>query len=52
MKELLGLLAVWSIALSGAGGVVGVALIRRGVRVWHHRVMLLAPALAALFLVF
>lgn len=52
MKELLGLLAVWSIALSGAGVVVGVALIRRGERVWHHRVMLLATALAALFLVF
>ena len=34
MKELLGLLAVWSIALSGAGVVVGVALIRRGERVW------------------
>ena len=47
MKELLGLLAVWSIALSGAGVVVGVALIRRGERVWHHRVMLLATALAA-----
>lgn len=31
---------------------VGVALIRRGERVWHHRVMLLATALAALFLVF
>ena len=52
MKELLGLLAVWSIALSGAGVVVGVALIRRGERVWHHRVMLMATALAALFLVF
>ncbi|WP_038057294.1 DUF420 domain-containing protein [Thermus amyloliquefaciens] len=52
MKELLGLLAVWSIVLSGLALVVGVALIRRGNRVWHHRAMLTATSLALLFLVF
>lgn len=52
MKELLGLLAVWSIVLSGLALLVGVALIRRGNRVGHHRVMLTATGLAALFLVF
>ena len=52
MKELLGLLAVWSIVLSGLALLVGVGLIRRGERVWHHRAMLTATALAALFLVF
>lgn len=52
MKELLGLLAVWSIVLSGLALLGGVVLIRRGDRVWHHRAMLTATALAALFLVF
>ncbi|KHG65585.1 hypothetical protein QT17_05710 [Thermus sp. 2.9] len=52
MKELLGLLAVWSIGLSGLALVFGVFLIRREKRVWHHRTMLLATSLAALFLVF
>lgn len=52
MKELLGLLAVWSIVLSGLALLGGVVLIRRGDRVRHHRAMLTATALAALFLVF
>ncbi|MDM7324262.1 MAG: DUF420 domain-containing protein [Thermus sp.] len=52
MKEVLGLLAVWSIILSGAALVVGVGLIKRGQRVWHHRAMLTATAMALLFLVF
>lgn len=52
MKELLGLLAVWSIVLSGLALLGGVALIRRGNRVAHHRTMLTATGLAALFLVF
>jgi putative membrane protein len=52
MKELLGLLAVWSIVLSGLALLGGVALIRRGNRVGHHRTMLTATGLAALFLVF
>ncbi|MCS7218077.1 MAG: DUF420 domain-containing protein [Thermus sp.] len=52
MKELLGLFAVWSIMLSGLALLVGVVFIRRQERVWHHRAMLLATALAALFLVF
>ncbi|WP_038047034.1 DUF420 domain-containing protein [Thermus caliditerrae] len=52
MKEALGLLAVWSIVLSGIALLVGVALIKRGNRVAHHRAMLTATVLAALFLVF
>ncbi len=52
MKELISLLAVWSIVLSGLALVVGVALIKRGDRVNHHRAMLTATFLAALFLVF
>lgn len=52
MKELLSLLAVGSIGLSGLALLWGVLLIRRGERVWHHRTMLLATALAALFLGF
>lgn len=52
MKEVLGLLAVWSIVLSGLALVGGVVLIKRGERVWHHRAMLTATSLAALFLVF
>ncbi|WP_243026704.1 DUF420 domain-containing protein [Thermus albus] len=52
MKELLGLLAVWSIVLSGLALLAGVALIKRGKRVWHHRAMLTGTFLALLFLVF
>ncbi|GGM91379.1 hypothetical protein GCM10007092_00430 [Thermus composti] len=52
MKDLLGLLAVWSIGLSGLSLLWGVWFIRRGKREAHHRAMLLATALAALFLVF
>lgn len=52
MKEILGLLAVWSIVLSGLALLVGVTFIRRGQRIWHHRTMLVATSLAALFLVF
>jgi putative membrane protein len=52
MKDLLSLLAVWSIVLSGLALLVGLFLIRRGDRVNHHRAMLTATALAALFLVF
>lgn len=52
MKELLGLLAVWSIVLSGLALVTGVVLIKKGNRVAHHRAMLTATSLALLFLVF
>ncbi len=52
MKEFLGLLAVWSIVLSGLALLVGLFFIRRGERAHHHRAMLTATALAALFLVF
>ncbi|GAA5338437.1 DUF420 domain-containing protein [Thermus antranikianii] len=52
MKELLGLLAVWSIVLSGLALVTGVILIKKGNRVAHHRAMLTATSLALLFLVF
>lgn len=52
MKELLSLLAVWSIVLSGLALIGGVVLIRKGHRVWHHRTMLTATTLALLFLVF
>lgn len=52
MKELLSLLAVWSIVLSGLALLVGVALIKGGNRLWHHRAMLTATSLALLFLVF
>ncbi|TBH21733.1 DUF420 domain-containing protein [Thermus thermamylovorans] len=52
MKELLGLLAVVAILLSGLALVVGLVFIRRGDRVWHPRAMLTATVLAALFLVF
>ena len=52
MKDLLSLLAVWSIVLSGLALLVGLFLIRRGDRVNHPRAMLTATALAALFLVF
>ena len=52
MGELLGDIAATLIALSGLAVVVGVVLIKRGDRVWHPRVMLVASALAALFLVF
>jgi putative membrane protein len=52
MKDLLSLLAVWSIVLSGLALLVGLFLIRRGDRVNHHRAMLTATALAAFFLVF
>ncbi|MFN4231540.1 DUF420 domain-containing protein [Thermus sp.] len=52
MRELLGLLAVWSIVLSGLALVTGVILIKRGNRVAHHRAMLTATSLALLFLVF
>jgi putative membrane protein len=52
MKELLGLLAVWTIVLSGLALLVGLFFIRRGDRVNHPRAMLTATALAALFLVF
>lgn len=52
MKELISLLAVWSIVLSGLALLAGVVLIKRGDRVSHHRAMLTATALAALFLVF
>jgi len=52
MKELLGLLAVWTIVLSGLALLLGVVLIRLGDRVNHPRAMLTATALAALFLVF
>lgn len=50
--ELLGNLASTLILLSGVAMLVGVALIRRKDRVWHPRVMVVATALAALFLVF
>jgi len=52
MGELLGDIAATLIALSGLAVVVGVVLIKRKDRVWHPRVMLVATALAALFLVF
>lgn len=52
MGELLGDIAATLIALSGLAVVVGVIFIKRGDRVWHPRVMLLATVLAALFLVF
>lgn len=52
MGELLGDIAAALIGLSGLAVVVGVILIRRGDRVWHPRVMLMATVLAALFLVF
>ncbi|MCS7057536.1 MAG: DUF420 domain-containing protein [Meiothermus sp.] len=52
MGELLGDIAATFIGLSGLAVVVGVILIRRGNRVWHPRVMLVATVLAALFLVF
>ncbi|WP_027882854.1 DUF420 domain-containing protein [Meiothermus rufus] len=52
MGELLGDIAAALIGLSGLAVIVGVVLIRRGDRVWHPRVMLLATLLAALFLVF
>jgi putative membrane protein len=52
MGELLGDIAATLIALSGLAVVVGVILIKRKDRVWHPRVMLVATALAALFLVF
>lgn len=52
MKGLVGLLAVWSIVLSGLALVTGVILIRKGHRVAHHRAMLAATFLALLFLVF
>lgn len=52
MKELLGLLAVWSIVLSGLALVTGVVLIKKGNRIAHHRAMLTATSLALLFLVF
>ncbi|AWR85987.1 DUF420 domain-containing protein [Meiothermus taiwanensis] len=52
MGELLGDIAATLIALSGLAVVVGVVFIKRGDRVWHPRMMLLATVLAALFLVF
>lgn len=52
MKELLGLLAVWSILLSGLALATGVVWIKKGNRVAHHRAMLTATSLALLFLVF
>jgi putative membrane protein len=52
MGELLGDIAATLIALSGLAVVVGGILIKRKDRVWHPRVMLVATALAALFLVF
>ncbi|MFD3005383.1 DUF420 domain-containing protein [Thermus tengchongensis] len=52
MKELLGLLAVWSIVLSGLALVTGVVLIKKGNRIAHHWAMLTATSLALLFLVF
>ena len=52
MKELLSLLAVWTIVFSGLALLVGLFFIRRGDRVNHHRAMLTATVLAALFLVF
>lgn len=52
MKEVLGLLAVWSIVLSGLTLLLGLYFIRRGRREAHHRSMLVATGLAALFLVF
>ncbi len=51
MRELLGLLAVYSIVLSGLLLLLGVWLIRRQNRVWHPRVMLGATLFAAVFLV-
>lgn len=52
MKEALGLLAVWSIVLSGLALLVGLYFIKRGRREAHHRSMLTATGLALSFLVF
>jgi putative membrane protein len=52
VKEVLGLLAVWSIVLSGLALLLGLYFIRRGRREAHQRSMLTATGFAALFLVF
>lgn len=52
MKQILGLLAVWSIVLSGLALLVGLYFIKSGRREAHHRAMLIATGLAFLFLVF
>ncbi len=52
MRDLLALLSVVSIGASALFLIYGVALIKRGRRRMHHRVMLIAAGLAALFLVF
>ncbi|AFZ66138.1 DUF420 domain-containing protein [Deinococcus peraridilitoris] len=51
MGPLLSQLSVITIILSGMALVVGVLLIKRDLRVWHMRAMLLASGLATLFLV-
>ncbi len=51
MPEVIGLLAVWSIVISGGFLLLGVGLIRRGNVRWHHRAMLTATVFAGLFLV-
>lgn len=52
MREILGLLAVWSIVLSGLALLVGLCFIKSGRREAHHRSMLTATGFALLFLVF
>jgi putative membrane protein len=52
MGQVLGDIAAILIALSAVAVIVGVVFIKRGDRVWHPRAMLVATALAALFLVF
>ena len=51
MRDLLALLSVVSIGASALFLLYGVALIKRGRRRMHHRMMLIASGLAALFLV-
>jgi putative membrane protein len=52
MGQVLGDIAAILIGLSAVAVIVGVVFIKRGDRVWHPRAMLVATALAALFLVF
>jgi putative membrane protein len=52
VKEVLGLLAVWSIVLSGLALLLGLYFIRQRRREAHQRSMLTATGFAALFLVF
>ncbi|WP_299430119.1 DUF420 domain-containing protein [uncultured Meiothermus sp.] len=52
MGQMLGDIAAILIALSGVAVIIGVVFIKRGDRVWHPRAMLVASALAGLFLVF